>query len=126
MSDDRVALYVRIPAGEAARLNQVAFARKAPKQEIVADLLARHLGDEPLGTQRRVTVELPDDGLTVGHAAVTAAPPPEVLTLEEAAALLQVEEGEIAALAEAGELPGRRIGAAWRFSRAALLSWLGG
>ena len=30
------------------------------------------------------------------------------------------------ALAEAGELPGRRIGGDWRFPRAALLEWLGG
>ena len=27
---------------------------------------------------------------------------------------------------EAGELPARRIGDAWRFSRAAVLDWLGG
>jgi hypothetical protein len=30
----------------------------------------------------------------------------------------------IAAFAEAGELPGRRIGGDWRFPRAALLKWL--
>ena len=29
-------------------------------------------------------------------------------------------------LAEAGELPGRRIGGEWRFLRQALLAWLGG
>jgi excisionase family DNA binding protein len=49
-----------------------------------------------------------------------------VLTLEQAAALLQVDAAEVAALAEAGELPGRRIGGDWRFPRTALLEWLGG
>jgi len=29
-------------------------------------------------------------------------------------------------LAEGGELPGRRIGEDWRFSRSALLAWLAG
>ena len=38
--------------------------------------------------------------------------------------LLAVPESAILELAEAGELPGRRIGGAWRFSRAALLAWL--
>ena len=51
---------------------------------------------------------------------------PDVLTLEQAAALLQVDAAEVAALAEAGELPGRRIGGDWRFPRAALLEWLAG
>ena len=48
-----------------------------------------------------------------------------MLTAAQAAELLQVEEAEVVALAERGELPGRRIGDAWRFSRAALLAWLG-
>ena len=47
-----------------------------------------------------------------------------MLTLEQAAALLQVDAAEVAALADAGELPGRRIGGDWRFPRAALLEWL--
>ena len=29
-------------------------------------------------------------------------------------------------LAEAGKLPGRRIGDRWRFSRTALIAWLAG
>ena len=42
----------------------------------------------------------------------------------QAADLLQVSEGEVQALAERGELPGRRIGDQWRFARSALLTWL--
>ena len=47
-----------------------------------------------------------------------------MLSLEEAGELLQVGTEDIEALAEAGELPGRKIGSSWRFSRAALLAWL--
>jgi excisionase family DNA binding protein len=38
--------------------------------------------------------------------------------------LLQVPEEELIALAEAGRLPGRRIGEHWRFARPALIAWL--
>ena len=49
-----------------------------------------------------------------------------MLDAAQAAELLAVEESAILELAERGELPGRRIGDAWRFSRRALLAWLGG
>jgi len=49
---------------------------------------------------------------------------PDVLTLEEVAELLAVEPDAVAELAAAGELPGRKIGDAWRFARAAVLDWL--
>jgi excisionase family DNA binding protein len=50
----------------------------------------------------------------------------EVLDVAQAAELMAVEEAAIVELAEQGELPGRRIGGAWRFSRRALLDWLAG
>ena len=49
---------------------------------------------------------------------------PNVLTLEGVAELLAVEPEVIAELASRGELPGRRIGGAWRFARSAVLEWL--
>ncbi|MGE3538074.1 MAG: helix-turn-helix domain-containing protein [Candidatus Tectimicrobiota bacterium] len=49
-----------------------------------------------------------------------------VLTLDEAARLLRLRPEEIARLAARGQMPGRRIGGRWRFSRAALLDWLAG
>jgi excisionase family DNA binding protein len=73
---------------------------------------------------RRVTVDLPDAGMTVGHHAFLPSSQPEVLTPAQAAELLQVPEAEIVALAEAGRLPGRRIGDHWRFARPALIAWL--
>jgi excisionase family DNA binding protein len=57
-----------------------------------------------------------------------AAPPPpselDVLTPAQAAAYLQVSEEVITHAAEAGLLPGRKIGAEWRFLRLAIAEWL--
>lgn len=52
--------------------------------------------------------------------------PKEVLTLEETAKWLGVKPETVRQQAKAGFLPGRKIGRAWRFSRAALLEWLKG
>jgi excisionase family DNA binding protein len=73
-----------------------------------------------------VTINLPDEGLAVGHHAFTPAPRPDVLTLAQAAELLQVGEEQLLELAESGSVPGRRIGDQWRFSRPALIEWLAG
>jgi excisionase family DNA binding protein len=50
----------------------------------------------------------------------------EVLDVREAASLLGLDEQVVADEAADGNLPGRRIGGQWRFSRAHLLAWLGG
>jgi excisionase family DNA binding protein len=55
-----------------------------------------------------------------------AAPVSEVLTLAEAAELLRVPADDVRALVESGELPARRIGETWRFTRTAVLGWLAG
>jgi hypothetical protein len=53
---------------------------------------------------------------------------PEVLNLAQAGQLLQIDEAVVREMAEAGKLPGRKLGfgagAVWRFSRAALVAWL--
>ena len=48
----------------------------------------------------------------------------EVFTLAEAAHYLRVSTDDVLALAEANQLPGRRIGAEWRFFKTALQVWL--
>ena len=73
-----------------------------------------------------MTIDLPSDAIAVGHHAFTPSPQPDVLTPAQAAELLQVSEHEVVELAEAGTLPGRRIGDRWRFSRPALIAWLAG
>ena len=55
-----------------------------------------------------------------------ATPPPDVLTPAQAAAFLQVTEEVVIREAEGGRLPGRKLGADWRFSRLAITDWLAG
>lgn len=107
--DDRLApLFVRIPATLAQRLDQAALELRRPKQELVAAAL----GDEDWALGRAV---LPP---------AAAADAPEVLTTEQLAELLQLDEDTVRRLAAGGDIPGRKVGAHWRFSRRAILDWL--
>ena len=114
MPEDSTPLFVRLPRREADLLDRVAFEGKISKRELVTSLVQRYLGED----------KQPAPELVLGRAHPRTAETHDVLTLEQAAALLQVDAAEVAALAEAGELPGRRIGGDWRFPRAALLEWL--
>ena len=111
-------LFVRLPVEQADDLDRASYELKVAKKDLVTALVARHL--------RRVVVEVGNNDLTVGRADFRPHPTPEVLTLEQAAELLQVEPEQAAELAEAGELPGRKLGETWRFSREALIAWLAG
>ncbi|HWH55075.1 MAG TPA: helix-turn-helix domain-containing protein [Gaiellaceae bacterium] len=101
-------LFVRLPAASAERLSRAAFELKTPKRALVADLVDRYLGAEEV---------------VVGRAA-TQIREPDVLTVEQLAELLQVDEKTVRTLASKGELPGRKLGRHWRFSRHAVLEWL--
>ncbi|MCW2632782.1 MAG: binding domain protein excisionase family [Pseudonocardia sp.] len=50
----------------------------------------------------------------------------DVLTIRETASFLKLSDQHVRRLAEAGELPGRKLGDRWRFSRQALLRHLEG
>ncbi len=50
----------------------------------------------------------------------------EVLNAEEAAGFLGVNPYTLRRKAKAGEIPGRKVGREWRFSRRGLLEWLEG
>src|SRR5688500_16239081 len=114
MPANRTPLFVMLPRDQAAALNRLADATGRHKQHLVSELLA--------------------DRLTPGAGAVSigrveVANPPElrtdeVLTLEEAAALLKLPADAVRSRAEAGDLPGRRFGKEWRFARIAVLAWL--
>jgi excisionase family DNA binding protein len=108
------ALFARIPASSAAKLDRASFELKRPKREIVAQLVDRYAGE----------LALHDEEWTFGRHSFEPAVEPEVLTLEQVATLLQVEPGEVQKLAARRELPGRQIGDEWRFSRRAVLRWL--
>ena len=137
MPDPTAALYVRLPHPEFEKLDRAAEALATNKKTIVTSLVSRYVDPDSadgLATlrssltpdPRRITINLPDEGLAVGHHAFTPAPLPDVLTPAQAAELLQVGEEELLELAEAGSVPGRRIGDHWRFSRPALIGWLAG
>lgn len=109
MPSEQVPLYVRLAAEPSRRLDRAAVASGRSKRQIVEDAVREHLDDQ---------------GTVVGRIALREVPP-DVLTLEEAAAMLRVPARELEAAATAGEAPGRRIGEEWRFARVALLAWLG-
>ncbi len=48
------------------------------------------------------------------------------MNAEQAGQLLQLDEKIVLELAESGQLPGRKLGNQWRFSRAAVIAWLSG
>jgi excisionase family DNA binding protein len=144
MPDPTAALYVRLPHPEFEKLDRAAEALATNKKTLVTTLVSHYVDPDsaegldhlraiagmpmpaPGAADRKFTIELPDDRMSVGHHAFTPAPMPDVLTPEQAAELLQVPEQELLELAEAGTLPGRRIGDRWRFSRPALIAWLAG
>ena len=144
MPDPTAALYVRLPHPEVEKLDRAAEALATNKKTLVTTLVSHYVDPDssegldhlrtiagmpipaPGASDRKFTIELPDEGMTVGHHAFTPAPLPDVLTAAQAAELLQVSEAEVVELAEAGSLPGRRIGEHWRFSRPALIDWLAG
>ncbi|MHC4945776.1 MAG: helix-turn-helix domain-containing protein [Planctomycetota bacterium] len=51
--------------------------------------------------------------------------PKEILTIEEACELLGVSTKTFAKILREEDLPGRKIGREWRFSRKALIDWVG-
>ena len=50
----------------------------------------------------------------------------EILTAEQAADLLQVSLRTVLQLARGGELPGHKVGRAWRFCRTDVLAYVRG
>jgi excisionase family DNA binding protein len=96
---------VRLPREQAAALDRMVDSTGRRKQHLVSELLA--------------------DQLAVGHLdIIDRADAEEVLTLDEAAALLRLPAGVLSARARAGDLPGRLFGDEWRFARSAVIAWL--
>lgn len=113
------AVYARVPPRVADKLDRAAARLGLSKRDVLTSLVSDHLDVEgaDLGWHPRPT---PRTTIISGelHDAV--------LDLAEAADLLRVPQNDLQALAESGEIPGRRINGEWRFSRQALLRWLGG
>jgi excisionase family DNA binding protein len=124
---DYTALYVRIPAAEAEKLHRAADVLRTPKRELITKLVAHFDPEDPIWTQEVAGPPLPgaEAEWTLGRHSFRPAETPEVLTSAQLAELLQVDEEAVVELAERQELPGRKIGDEWRFSRTAVLAWLG-
>ena len=127
------ALYVRLPATAVDKLDRAAEALGVHKKDLVASLVSKYVDPDTrhglsalgsLSQPRRVTVELGDSGPTLGSYSFQPYDPPEVMNAEQAGQFLQIDEAVVTELAEAGKLPGRKLGTAWRVSRAALVAWL--
>lgn len=119
---DETALFVRIPSAEAAKLHRAADALGAPKRELIANLVARYVDPEDPAALSALGGAQAE--WSVGQHSFRPAAELEILTPAQLAGLLQVEEEVVVELAESGELPGRKIGEDWRFSREAILAWL--
>jgi excisionase family DNA binding protein len=110
---EKAALFVRIPAASAKKLEQHAKREGRSKQDIVANLILQAL-------QKPST--------TTSTLAPAVSPPetPEIMTLAELSVYLRVDKSELEQKVNAGELPVRRFGEEWRFSRQAIERWMEG
>ena len=128
------ALFVRLPTNAVEKLRRAADVLGVRKKDLVAGLVSRYVdpdsrqGLSALGalSTRKVTVDLGETGPTLGSYSFQAYDFPEVMNAEQAGQFLQIDQALVIEMADAGKLPGRKIGAAWRFSRAALVAWLSG
>ena len=129
------ALFVRLPTTAVEKLDRAAEALGMRKKDLVAGLVSRYVDpDSPRGLDALGTLSTREIALGVVEPASTRGsysfqpydqtPLPEVMTADQAAQFLQIEKDLVIEMADAGKLPGRRLGAAWRFSRAALVAWL--
>ena len=122
--EERRALFVRLPVEQARRVEAAARRVGRTKQDYVAAVLAASLDAAPEAGPGalRWTDRSDGPGATAGATGAVD----EVLTLQELATLLKVSEGAVMDRVVAGDLPGRRFGDQWRFSRGAVLEWLDG
>jgi hypothetical protein len=126
------ALFVRLPAAAVAKLDRAAGALGMRKKDLVAGLVSKYVdpdsrrGRDALGAlaSDQIATQLGEARSTVGSYSFQPYDPPEVMNAEQAGQFLQVEESVMIEMAEAGTLPGRKLGVEWRFSRAALVAWL--
>ena len=119
---DHTPLFVRIPATEADKLHRAAGVLGTPKRELITKLVARYVDPENPAALNELGGAQAE--WAVGRHSFRPAEELEILTPAQLAGLLQVDEETVIELAEKRELPGRKVGEEWRFSREAILAWL--
>lgn len=125
------ALYVRLPALAVDKLDRASETLGISKKDLIAGLVTKYVDpDSRSGLQLlgglRFTVDDNKPGPTMGRYSFQSYDPPEVMNVAQTSELLQLEPGIVLELAEAGKLPGRKLGTEWRFSRSAVITWLAG
>jgi excisionase family DNA binding protein len=119
---DETALFVRIPSEHASKLHRAADALGAPKRELITRLVAQYV--DPDNPTMMTALGGARAEWSVGQHSFRPSSALEILTPAQLAELLQVEEEVVVELADKQELPGRKVGEEWRFSREAILAWL--
>jgi excisionase family DNA binding protein len=124
-------LYVKLPTTAVDKLDRAAAALGVAKKDLVAGLVTRYVdpdsqkGLSALGTlATRRPLDTGEPGPMVGSYSFQPYDPPEIMNAEQAGQFLQIDEKHVIELAEAGKLPGKKLGPVWRFSREALVAWL--
>ena len=124
------ALFVRLPAAAAARLDRASEALRVAKKDLITGLVSTYVdpdsrrGLDALGALATRKAGAGAGAGTLGSYSFQAYEPPEIMNAAQAGEFLQIEESAVVELAEARKIPGRKLGSAWRFSRAALVAWL--
>jgi excisionase family DNA binding protein len=146
MSADSKPLFVRLANKDADLLDAAVAATGKSKRRLVSEAMREHLaGSEHLAVDEHLAgrehlarddrfareeltvgrISLVEDGRTPLSDANRVVAPNEVMTLPEAATFLRLGEAHLERSATKNEVPARRIAGQWRFSRSALLAWLG-
>lgn len=130
---EQTPLYVRLPALSVEKLDRAAAALRVHKKDLVASLVDKYVNPDTkqgLRDLHAMATRPPPNGVSTDGAALVGSysfqpyDPPEIMTEDQAAQFLQLGPHIVLELAEAGKLPGKRLGPAWRFSREALVAWL--
>jgi excisionase family DNA binding protein len=59
-----------------------------------------------------------------GDAKPKTTPTPDVMTIDQLAAYLQIAKSSLYKLAQEGKVPGQKVGKHWRFKKDAIDRWL--
>ena len=111
-------LYVKLPNEAVEKLHRAAEALGVAKKDLVTQLVKKYVDPD---TEKGLASL---GGTMMGSYSFHAYDPPEVMNAEQAGQFLQIDEKNVIELAEAGKLPGKKLGPVWRFSREALVAWL--
>jgi excisionase family DNA binding protein len=117
MGTDLTPLFIRLPRQQAAALDRLAGQSGRSKQHVVSELVGHALAPPKPGAPALGRVEV---------ATAVDNRIDEVLTLDEVASVLKLPAAAVRQRVEEGDLPARRFGDEWRFSKFAVLAWLAG